>query len=1117
MSGHRPTGPQARASDPGLSVWVTANAGTGKTRVLSDRVLRLLLAGANPEAILCITFTRAAAVEMTGRIEKALADWAVETDDERLSASLEAITGTRPGERERAVARRLFARVLDLPAGLPIQTIHGFCAGLLRRFPIEAGIPPHFESIDERTAAEMMRESQNRLLGILRESDPRLREALDRLAAILAEGALGDLFREILQKRRVIEQALEGGLDALLDRLHAALDVPPGTDPKKLMERAVDDGVMDVHRLKAAIKALLMGSATDAKRGAAIAVWLEMLPADRVETFGEYRRCFLTASGGPLKKLMTKAVGEAHPAANKALVCEQARIQRLDMQIAAAQIALRGAAMLTVAEALLRDYREAKEREGALDFDDLIHEAAQLLSRPDRREWVLYKLDARIGHILVDEAQDTSPAQWAVIEQLVEEIAAGEGAHDHPRTLFVVGDEKQSIYSFQGADLANFHAVRRRIGERMELRDERLEVSFRSNATLLSLVDSLLGEDRFRAGVLGDGDFRPHESSRPNDEGCITLWPLMEPVDGDEIREPWALPDARNWRPGVEELLARSLALDIERRLADPAPLASTKRRLRPSDVLILVSRRGRIQELTISALKKRGIPVAGADRLGLTDHIAVRDLMALGQALLLPEDDLNLACLLRSPLVGLDEDALFDLAFGRDKRTLHENFRRKRERYAEAFARFETWLDRADFMPPFELFTLILAEGGRERLLARLGPDAAEPVEAFLGQALDFEQGHPATLQGFLHWLTMDTGSLKRDPEPARDEIRVMTVHGSKGLEAPLVVIADAGPRRANERGKIIVDPASGIPFWRARKEDRDALTGDLVATADARREEEASRLLYVALTRAKDELLIAGWAGARSGDPADSWHGIVKAAMERLGAETGEDGVLVLRHGTPASPSGEHETLPETVPVLPDWARTPVGPEPPATRPLAPTRMAEDVSVSTSPVSGAADALEFGLRMHALLHRLADVPPHGREEHFARLPAGIAREVRAVLDLPGLEPVFRPGSLAEQPIIGRIGDLVISGQIDRIAIEPDRVTIVDFKTNRRPPASLDRVPLAYLRQLAAYAALLGEIFPRRTIVAALVWTVVPAIMEIPAELLERHAPNAARTDAPA
>lgn len=1110
MSILRPTGPQARASDPSLSVWVTANAGTGKTRVLSDRVLRLLLNGAHPETILCITFTRAAAVEMTERIERALADWAVETDDARLAQRLEAITGRQPDRRELAIARRLFAQVLDLPRGLPIQTIHSFCAGLLRRFPIEAGLPPHFESIDDRTAAEMMRESCSRLLGPLREGDRALAGALDVLAAIMTEGPLTELLAEILGRRRAIERALENGLDPLLERIASALDISRGTDPKALVARACADGEMDVHRLREAVEALLTGSDSDRQRAEKMAAWLSMTEQDRIETFDIYQNVFITRKGLPAKTLATAPVRKNFSSEFDALVHEQARLVRFQEQIRSSIIAQRTGAMLRVAQALLVDYREAKTREAALDFDDLIHEAARLLSTPGTREWVLYKLDARIEHVLVDEAQDTSPAQWQVIEQLLEDMAAGDGAHDRPRTLFVVGDEKQSIYSFQGADLENFRSVQEQIGARMALAEERLEVSFRSSPAILTLVDGILEDEKVRAAVVGGGELRPHQSSRPNDAGRVTLWPLATPPEGLGEQEPWALPDARHWQPTAEEKLASRLAREIDRRLADPTPLASTRQRLRPSDILILVSRRGRIQELLISALKKREIPVAGADRLGLTDHIAVRDLMALGQALLLPEDDLTLACLLKSPLIGLDDNALFELAYDREHRSLYENLRLRRDRFAEAFERFDGWLARADFMPPYELFAHVLAEGGRQRLLARLGPDAAEPIEAFLGQALAFEQGHPATLQGFLHWLTMDSSNLKRDPEPARNEVRVMTVHGSKGLEAPFVVLADAGPRMVRERGRIIIDRRNGLPFWRARADMRESCTEEIVKNEKFRHEQEGFRLLYVALTRAKDELLIAGWTGARSGNPAESWHGHVGAAMDRLGATATDTGIRILQQGI--APSAEAaETGECTTPLpAPAWATRPVAPEAPLTRPLTPTRMNEDDTPAMSPAGGAADGRQTGLRLHRLLHELAELGGEQRDRVLTGLPDDVAREVRNVLAMPGLAAAFQPGSLAEQPIIGRIGDQVISGQIDRMVVEQDRVLVIDFKTNRRPPPSLDRVPAAYLRQLAAYAALLKEIHPDKRIDTALVWTAVPLVMPIPDDMLVRYRPSA-------
>ena len=1102
----KPTGAQARAADPDRSVWATANAGTGKTRVLSDRVLRLLLDGAHPESILCITFTKAAAVEMTERVEKALADWATETDDERLSTRITALTGSVPAPERLGEARRLFARVLDLPHGLSIQTIHAFCAGLLRRFPVEAGIPPHFETLDDRSAAEMRHDARARLLGPLRLDDERLAAAISTLTAVMAEASLSELLGEILGKRDAIEAAMAGGLDELIERVHEMLDVPQGIDPAALERAACADGVMDVHRLRGAVDALLTGSKTDIARGEMIAVWLELRPEDRVTMLGNYRAQFLTQKGEPAKRLITNKSMEAHPGAFEALRAEQTRLVRLADQLEAAQIAHRTTALLTVAQTLTRDYRAAKERAAALDFADLITKAVTLLASAEQRQWVLYKLDARIEHILVDEAQDTSPAQWAVILALVEELAAGKGAHDRPRTLFVVGDEKQSIYGFQGADLANFQRVRQEILSRTGANEERLETSFRNSGAVLDVVDAVIAQPDVKDGVVvGDAEVR-HVSSRPNDLGEVTLWPLEPPPPASEEREPWALPDASHWRPSAEERLAGKLARQIERWLSEDEPLPSTGMPPRPSDVLVLVSRRGRIQELVISALKRRGVPVAGADRLGLTTHLAVQDLMALARFLLLPEDDLSLACLLKSPLLGIEEDELFEIAHGRGKRSLLESLRSKRAQFGAVLDRLEGWLDRADFTPPYELFSGILAEGGRRRMLERLGPDAEEPMEAFLGQALAYEQGHPASLESFLHWLTADESSLKRDPAAARDEVRVMTVHGAKGLEAPIVVLADAGPRTRRNTDKIIIDPTTGVPFWRGNQQERDPVTEKMVEHRDREQELEQSRLLYVALTRAKDRLLVTGWLGRNSKEDTPCWHKSLGDALSTLGADPAKDNSLVYRRGTsvPSVPTEIVETKRLTAPPpQPAWITATPPPEPPKPRPLAASGPTSDEPAVPSPLTGMGPMRDYGITVHRLLHQLAGLAKAQRAPHLAQLDPAMAREIENVLDMPELAAAFGPDSLAEQPIAGRIGDVLVSGQIDRMAVLEDRVLVVDFKTHRWPPATPERVDRSHLKQLAAYVALLERIFPGKRVTAALVWTAVPQLMLIPEALL--------------
>lgn len=1160
-----PTPAQRRAADPQASVWVTANAGTGKTRVLSDRVLRLLLEGAAPEGVLCLTFTKAAAIEMTTRIEERLAAWATAAEPE-LQAELEALTGEPPSPERLRAARRLFAQVLELPQGLAVMTIHALCGSLLRRFPLEAGVAPHFETIDERTQGELMQEAREQVLRAARAGgEGPLAKALEVLAVTLGEGSLTEALAELLgQRLRLLRAraAVGGGTEALIAAVYRALGAEPGHEPTLLEEAACADGVFDGEALLHAARALAAGTEKDCERGRLIVTWLNAASGDRVRLLLEYKRCFLRADGGPLQRLGTKKVLQDERVL-RALTHEQARLARLADAIRGLLIARRTEALLRVAFATIDAYERLKGHQAALDYEDLIERTRELLHRPGKTEWVLFKLDARIDHVLVDEAQDTSPLQWAIVEKLCEEFFAGAGARGEGRTLFVVGDEKQSIYSFQGADLANFRRVKERIAARAEaarrpIRFELLDRSFRSVPAVLELVDAVFALPEAKAGVVEPGAAVHHATERAHAPGLVELWPLAQPAALGPSEEPWPLPDAPRVSDEPERRVARAIARTVARWLAGGERLESTGQPIRAGDVLVLVAKRGIVQELVIRALKQAGVPVAGADRLSLREHIAVKDLIALGRAMLLPEDDLNLACLLKSPLLGLAEDDLFALAWGRGEASLIERLReaaeREPDRFGGIYARLAGWLQRADFLPPFEFYTWVLgADGGRRRLLARLGPDAIEPIEAFLGQTLAYEDGHPASLEGFLHWICLGSDELKRDPEKARDVVRVTTVHGAKGLEAPIVFLADAGPRGQARRGRLLWGPAAEggpeLPFWRAAKAEREALTAAIAERDDEREREERRRLLYVALTRARDRLCVTGWLPRRGKPEAagegeegegaakePSWHELVRRAMERLpGVERftpelgrGFEGEgLRLRRGiavAAAAPEPEAQAIPDEPP--PAWLGQLAPVEPAAARWLAASRLDGDEPAPVSPAGTGQAQLRRGALLHRLLRLLPDLAPAERglaTEHLLAAWAGdLPAEARgelatAALGLfarPELALLFGPGSRAEQPLAGVVGGQPIVGQVDRLAVTTTEVLIVDYKSDRLPPASPAATPVAYLRQLAAYRALLRSIYPGRAVRAGLLWTVGPRLDFLPTELLDRHEPG---TPAPA
>jgi len=1133
-----PTDEQRQAADPGHSAWVTASAGTGKTRVLADRVLRLLLAGTDPRQILCLTFTKAAAAEMVTRIQRDLGRFAV-LPEAGLRRELEALLGSAPRADEMRRARALLASVLDLPAGLPVMTIHAFCQALLGRFPLEAGVLPHFEVIELRDATDLLRQAQDEVLGSRRAD---LRCALDRLAVVLGEKTFADGLAALREDRLRLSECLERcghDVEALIGEVHTALDVPRGATAKSVLRACCEDPKLDGRALRAACRALANASAAGEERALIIGTWMEAEIEVRTASYEEYLKVFLTARLEPRKDLVAKSVA-ADPLAEAALLAEQARMVRWVERRKAAAVAEVTAAFLRVGAAVLDAYERRKRQRAGLDYDDLIARSLHLLGQPGIAPWVRYKLDQQIDHLLIDEGQDTSPEQWTIIEALCAEFFAGEGARAVPRTLFVVGDEKQSIMSVQGADLETFQSTHARVRNRAReagaaWREVSLRRSFRSAPAILQAVDAVFDDPDARDGVVADGQPLRHESARPEAPGIVEIWPLVEGDDAPKA-EGWQLPDRQEAGEAAIFRLARAIAQQIFHWRRDGTPLPGGNRPIRPGDVMILLPRRGVLQELLIRELKQLQVPVAGADRLALTDDIAVMDLMALGDALLLPEDDLTFAAMLRSPLFGLSEEELFELAHDRGGQSLFQRLREMRDRrpaFAEALVRFDELLGLVDFLPPFEFYARLLGQGGgRRRMLGRLGIAAAEPIEAFLAQALAFEQGHSPSMQAFLHWLRADATELIRDPDRPRDEVRVLTCHGAKGLEAPIVFLADT-TFMPQEKDRLLWLDQAGLPVWKVGGKDRDPVSAAACQQAETELQQEHRRLLYVAMTRARDWLIVAGCAHKQNRN-AGSWHELITGGLERLPrtervrlrlapdldgdahrfadpvrARPGQ--IELPLHGGPAAP-GEP----------PPWLETPAPAEETAARPVSPSHLGEDME---PPVASPLDTAVSGRYQRGrVIHRLLQTLP-GRaleaakrdmERYLAQPGLGldaaqqaeIAAEVRAVLEDAELAPLFGPGSRAEVPIVGVLNGLPVAGQVDRLAVSESEVLVVDYKTNREPPASIDQVSEAYLRQMAAYRGLLQAIYPGRAVRCALLWTEGPALMPLPEKTLASHAP---------
>jgi ATP-dependent helicase/nuclease subunit A len=1106
-----------RAADPTVSAWVAANAGAGKTHTLASRVTRLLLAGAEPERILCLTYTKAAAAEMAKRLFDQLGEWSM-LGDAALAEKITALGADPGGKDNLRAARRLFAKALETPGGLKIQTIHAFCQYVLNRFPIEAGVPPHFRVLDERSARDLISEAQAHVLERAASGDTVRQAAIAYLVTHLSEMRLAQILDCALGADRGKVEAFferaggpENDWSALLRAAHGA--APEDTE-QSVAGAFCAELKRDEDVLREAIAWLASGGKSDQERSAGLAAAVGML--GELERYEGMCSVLLTKDGEPRKALATKKLADARPELALLLLKVGTRLLDYQERLRAVRAAQLAEAALTIVHAVREDYVAMKRARNVLDYDDLIVDAHRLLNERGAA-WVLYKLDGGIDHVLIDEAQDTSTLQWEIIQKLTEEFFAGEGAERPLRTLFAVGDEKQSIFSFQGANPAQFEVQHRLFAQRAadgqrEFLYEPLQNSWRSAPEILAFVDQTFVHPDARDGLTSSNAAPEHHALKKDLKGCVEFWPAIPAPDAPD-RDPWDLRpvDApRESSPVVQ--LANQIAGRIKDWLAAGAALPGSEKPIEPGDIMILLPRREPFGSEIIRRLKERGVPVAGADRLVLTEQIAVMDLIALGRFALLPEDDLNLAALLRSPLLGLSEEELFTLAHGR-KGSLWESVSEHRDGFAQQYALLTDARARADFSPPFEFHAHALIEG-RRKILKRLGPEANDAIDEFLSLALTYEQANTPSLEGFLHWIERGGAEVKRDMERGRNEVRVMTVHGAKGLEADIVILADTTrmPNDATGNGQLLYDGSDVLfPVPNKAAPERVRLAREAANDAVKR---EYRRLLYVALTRAKQRLIICGFETKRGTQPG-SWHTLAQRAAEALGVP-GEGGARIFGEAACKPVARTREAAAEEF-TLPGWARTPAKTEKPAPWLIRPSDAAGmDEPAMPSPFDSTS-SMKRGLLVHAMLARLPEAPADDREElamRFLRANGIDAAEAEmltaqtlAVLNDPAFAAAFAPGSRAEVSLVADLPEIGpaarVHGRVDRLSVTADAVLILDFKTGRPALAEAD-VPALYLSQMALYRAAMSRIYPGKRIACALVWTENPSLMPLSAGVLD-------------
>lgn len=1158
---------QKHASDPTQNVWVGASAGTGKTKVLTDRVLRLMLPSASgeesdPSKILCITFTKAAAAEMRVRLQNELSKW-LTLPDAALKRALENLTGQSCDDDYLKKARRLFARVVDTSGGMKIKTINSFCESVLRRFPLEAGISPDFTVLSERDAKTLLNEVVSSLMTMRETADEDLNiliEAYDFLLSYLDEDAFNGVLKLIVDNRSDFVRFFEKseGLEKAIETVYKTLGFDDATITRDDIAREfwsqidwdeirrLSDVLHDFGGKKDKTRAVDMQAAYDAHKNNASYMVLEDL----------FRAAFLNADNTKTKKLAVTAIADNEqfkPVVDRLYERQNdfydffEITQRLQQAVATKSL-------LVIAYITISRYQNLKKAHGVLDFDDQIAYTVRLMHSREDAAWVLFKLDNGIDHILLDEAQDTNPDQWDVVRGITQEFFAGIGRDDKAtRTVFIVGDEKQSIYSFQKADPAKFDAMQHYFAEKLDAAQKRLikvpmNQSFRSTKAVLKIVDDVFSYPAFKKGLTIDENEKIHHRlHRAGQAGHVELWPLVViPENKDE--EKWPLPivsdDADQIYHSNTQCLADHIAITIKKWLDEGRLLISENRPVKASDMMILLQKRGDMMQYLVRALKSHDIPVAGVDRLNVTQEIAIMDVIALAQWCLLPDDDLNLACVLKAPFIGLNEEELMEIAIGREKKTLWAALQAS-QKYEKITHYLYDLRYQSAHNRPYEFFNYVLnmpcpahEKSAYKAIIARLGYDAVDPMNEFLLGVLNFEQNNRPVLQSFIQWFSENDDDVKRDMETSDiDQVRIMTVHGSKGLQAPIVFLADAAKNNEGNSGQhtkrlfwqsdINNEDGLSVPLWAPVKALEESRFQE-IRDADKQKDiEESRRLFYVAMTRARDEIYIAGEAKDPEKIKETSWYYMAKAHMqqaedvvkkswqasEKSSGFWSDDHVYVLStpqeipHDKKQDEKGEKRTRSP----LPHWAYQVALPDPKPYKPYTPSKPITAEPAMMSPLSGSDVARRFkrGTVLHKLLQILPDIPSakwesaarHYLKRHLvfdqeAEIDSTI-EEIVAVLKHPEFSHVFGPGSRAEVPVTGLLkqmdsgeGGYILSGVIDRLVIAEKDIYIIDFKTNRPPPSDVKDVPPLYKKQMQAYKDALAEIYPHHTIHTALLWT---------------------------
>jgi ATP-dependent helicase/nuclease subunit A len=1098
-------------ADPSYSLWVSASAGTGKTKILIDRVLSLLVQGIEINKILCMTFTNAAAQEMLERIYQETTNWIAHSETE-LFICLEKLLHRPPAPQEMRKATSLLEDITHPLNILKVKTIHSFCSDIAHKFALEMDLNPSIQILDHTELKAFIKEVKSRIF-LKKEI---FNTGLNIISQI-TEAKLEEIIEVIITSKTKLEAVFCNDIDTIENKLKYLFKCNNLSNIEELLKDFCNHTTHS--KLLPLGNIIKAGGITDLDKAQRIESWLNSALEIKISKIEDYLSCFLKKDGEKLKKVFSLGV------TSKLDISLLDTIQDLCYEYIENKKSLclieNTKLFLKLSQFVLEQYQQYKKSKNSLDYNDLITKTANILRSENMSNWILYKLDHQIEHILVDEAQDTSAEQWLIIDSLSTEFFSGVSAIEVPRSIFIVGDEKQSIFSFQGANPEIFNLMQQYFKERIlastgKFAEITLDTSFRSAPIILDCVDKVFNDPILQRSVTTKPHIL-HTAHRSNYEGSIEVWPLVKSIKLDSYKhESWNLPVKRVEKYNASKVLAKLLALKIKEWLSKGKFLSSYDRNLLPSDIMVLVRKRSEFIDHFIDYCKKFHIPISGKDRINLKDQIVFEDLLSLAKFALLPEDDLNLACLLKSPIIGITEEELFQLCHTRHSSVWNSLIEKQttNKRFKKITEELMLYFNMADFMSPFEFFYKVLEiYDGKKKFISRLGLQVTDILEEFLRQAEKFEKDANISLQSFVIWIERNTFDTKNQTS-SLNTIQIMTVHSAKGLQAPVVILAD--PMDIPENNELLYW-LDDIPVWPAKQSLLNQECTLLKQQYLKQQLDEYYRLLYVALTRAEDELIICGYEKL-SVLSSNSWYQLL---WQKLYTDSSLKMFECL-----GDMEIEAFTSPYYIKLGAQHMFYPLSTENTSQATLLPSFLEEPFIEAAHKYFKPTESIETsdenfflkGQVMHRLLEFLPSIPQDYHRSLAASLlqslslptlEVGLDNKALTILNDKNFDFIFyNKNSIAEVNIAGYLEILgetfFVSGKIDRLILEENEVIIIDYKTNKILPKTEADIKLSYLKQILTYRQLIKKIFPQKNIRIMLLWTEEKNLMEISPKFID-------------